>query len=530
MRELAFLAALLLAPAASAAPKRAAAKARPVVPPDAEPAAPSDDARLKDIIKRVDAVIAETKPALQELAAMREKYSEGDLDLLEAERAPKVRAVERRREELRDGIDEFKTLRKEFQFRQGAALLSAISHGVSEDVQTRLRRVMDYDAYPKEVGRFSESVDETLRQDHAAFAEARAMREAARRRRRLSAALGGLALAFAAFVVWLAKAARRKRMETITARPATRVPGQVLAPLSPVPALPPRTGVAALAGPAGSTPLPRRPDPAPGSVLGGSWRVLSAPTSTPLGPVFEGEEVQGGRRVLIKRLRDELHRSEKDLDRLLERARQVSALKHPNLCEVFAVFVEDERVHIVSEKVDGKAVAEFLETGRRVNVSSARRVLAQAAKAVEHAHQAKVLHGDLTPQCVVVTRDGVAKVSDFGVGIEARKTAAKLSWAEPIGSPAYMAPEQELGAAFKESDVFSLGVMLYELTTGALPFAGPNYLAQKRERSFKAPSSAAPGLSKDLDALVARALAPEPQHRFRSAADFSAALDKLPDP
>ncbi|TPW21012.1 MAG: serine/threonine protein kinase, bacterial, partial [Elusimicrobia bacterium] len=268
----------------------------------------------------------------------------------------------------------------------------------------------------------------------------------------------------------------------------------------------------------------------PGSVLGGSWRVLSAPTSTPLGPVFEGEEVQGGRRVLIKRLRDELHRSEKDLDRLLERARQVSALKHPNLCEVFAVFVEDERVHIVSEKVDGKAVAEFLETGRRINVSSARRVLAQAAKAVEHAHQAKVLHGDLTPQCVVVTRDGVAKVSDFGVGIEARKTAAKLSWAEPIGSPAYMAPEQELGAAFKESDVFSLGVMLYELTTGALPFAGPNYLAQKRERSFRPPSQAAPGLSKDLDALIARALAPEPQHRFRSAADFSAALDKLPDP
>ncbi|TBR20862.1 serine/threonine protein kinase, partial [bacterium] len=430
---------------------------------------------------------------------------------------------------LRDGLDEFKTLRKEFQFRQGAALLSAISHGVSDDVQNRLRRVMDYDAYPKDVGRFSDSVDETLRQDHAAFAEARAMREAARRRRRLSVGLGALALGFTGFVVWLAKTARRKRLETVTALPASRIPGQVLPPPSPMPALPPRGPVPALGGPTVSTPLPRRPDPAPGAVLGGSWRVLSAAAPTPLGPVFEGEEVSGRRRVLIKRLRDELHRSEKDLDRILERARQVSSLKHPNLCEVYAVFVEDERVHIVSEKVDGKAVAEFLEAGRRINLSSARRVLTQAAKAVEHAHQSKVLHGDLTPQCVLVTREGVAKVSDFGVGIEARKTAAKLSWAETIGSPAYMAPEQELGAAFKESDVFSMGVMLYELVTGGLPFAGPNYLAQKRERAFKAPSSAAPGLSAELDAFVSRALAPEPQHRFRSAADFAAALEKLPD-
>jgi hypothetical protein len=523
MRGVLVLAFLLAVPGAWAAPKRTAAKA-PAPPPETQP--PPEDTRIKEVIKRVEALIEETKPALEELKAMRERYAEGDLDALEAERLPKLRAVERYREELRSGVEDFKTLRKEFQFRQGAALLSAISHGVSDDVQSRLRRVMDYDAFPKDVGRFSDAVEEAIRQDNASFAEARAMREADRRRVRMSAALGALALVFAGFVVWLAKTARRKRLETVTALPAARL---MQTPL-PVPSLPAHGPLPALAGPAGSTPVPRRPDPAAGSVLGGSWRILSAATATPLGPVFEGEEVQGRRRVLVRRLRDELHRSEKDFDRILERARQVSALKHPNLCEVYAVFVEDERVHIVSEKVDGKAVAEFLEPGRRVNVSSARRVLSQVAKALEHAHQSKVLHGDLTPACVLVSRDGVAKVSDFGVGIEARKTAAKLSWSEPIGSPAYMAPEQELGAAFKESDVFSLGVMLYELTTGGLPFAGPNYLAQKRDRAFRPPSQAAPGLSAELDALIARALAPEPQHRFRSAADFAAALDKLPDP
>lgn len=527
MRALLLPMLLLAVPAvAAAAPRKAPAKAAAAPAPEPPP---PEDTRIKEVMARVDAVVARTGPALEALRALRERYAAEDPDALEAERAPKLREVERLREEIREGLDEFKTLRKEFQFRQGAALLAAISHGVSDDVQSRLRRVMDFDAYPKEVARVSEALDDAIRQDHDAFAEARARREAERRRLRLAAGLGALGLAFAGFVVWLAKTARRRRHETVTAMPVTRLPGQPLPPPSPMPALPAQGAVAALAGPAGATPLPRRPAPQPGAVLGGSWRLLSAGAPGPLGLVFEAEEVQSRRRALLRRLNDEFHRSEKDLERILERARQVSGLRHPNLCEVLSVFVEDERVHIVTEKVDGKAVAEFLGPGRRVAPAAAKRVLVQVAKAVDHAHQEKVLHGDLTPECVMVTREGVAKVCDFGVGVEARKTAAKLSWSGPLGSPAYMAPEAELGGAFKESDVFSMGVMLYELTVGALPFPGPNFLQQKRERAFRPPSQAVPGLPKDLDAFAARALAPEPQHRFRTAADFAAALEKIPD-
>lgn len=529
--RLAALVILLFVPRIDAAPRRAEARAKSVPAAPAAPApeaAPSqDDKRIQESMHRIEAVINEIKPLLVKLAAFKERYPAGDLEAIALERTPFLRELEGKRESLRDETDDFKTLRKEFQFRQGAAIISAIAGGGSADVQESLRRVMDYDNYPKEISRFRDGLDEALRADLSAFDQARAMRESVARRRRLSWMLGVAVAAFCAFVVWLLRRSKVRRQETLTAVPVRMTPEPVLA-AGPTPALQRPAAYPALSGPA-TTPLARRSEPAQGVILGGTWRVMSAPTQTALGSLFDGEEVQVRRPVVIRRVREELHRNEKDLERLLERARQVAALKHINLCEVYAVFVEDERVHIVSERVDGKPVSEFLEAGRRINLPSVKRVLIQAARAVDHAHQTKILHGDLTPQCLMVTRDGLTKVADFGIGIEARKIAAKLSWAEPIGSPAYLAPEQELGAAFKESDVFSLGVILYEMATGVLPFEGPNFLAQKRERSFKPPSIAAPGLPKDLDVFTAKALAPEPQHRFRSAADFATALEKIPD-
>ncbi|MBI5596935.1 MAG: serine/threonine protein kinase [Elusimicrobia bacterium] len=520
--------ALLLVPASAAAPPRRAASKQ-----QAKPAAPKppetleEDRRLQEVMARVDALVAEARPLIAEVVKLRGRYADGDLEALGKERLPVVHALEEKRELIRDQIDEFKTLRKEFQFRQGAAIISAIAGGASADVQDSLRKVMDYDNYPKDVSRFRDEIDEALRADLSAFDQAKSAREAGIREKQFLAAAAGGSVLFLGFVVWLARRARARRLETLTAVPVTVTPAPALR-AGTQPALGMRTPLPTLRGP-GSTPAPRRVDPTPGAVIGGSWRVLSAPFPNPLGTVFEGEEVQGRRAVTIRRIRDELHRNEKDLDRFLERARHVSALKHPNISEVLAVFVEDDRVHIVTERVEGKVVGDFLEPGRRINLPSVKRVLLQAAKAVEHAHQAKVIHGDLSPQCLTVTRDGLAKVADFGIGIEARKIAAKLSWTDPIGNPAYLAPEQELGSAFKESDVFALGVLLYEMTTGALPFEGPNFLAQKRERACKPPSGIAPGLPKALDPLISKCLSPEPQHRFRTVADFAEALEKLPD-
>ena len=517
----------LLSVPAGAAPRRSSANKTPAQAAAQTPQAPEEDRRLQAIMSRVDALVSQARPVVAELAQLRNRYPEGDLEALAKERAPLIRALEAKREEVRDQIDEFKTLSKEFQFRQGAAIISAIAGGASADVQDSLRKVMDYDNYPKDISRFRDEIDEALRADLSAYDQARSNREAQAREKQLLLGAGIGTVAFLFFVFWLARRARARRMETLTAVPVAVTPAPALR-AGAVPAIGMRTPVPALKGPS-ATPAPRRAEPGPGAVLGGSWRILSAGASTPLGALYDGEEVQGRRPVTVRRVREELHRSEKELDRFLERARLVSTLKHPNISETLAVFMEDNRVHIVTEKVEGKVVGDFLEPGRRINLSSVKRVLLQALKALEHAHAAKIIHGDISPQCLTVTRDGLTKVSDFGIGIEARKMAAKLSWTDPIGNPAYLAPEQELGSAFKESDVFAVGVILYEMTVGALPFEGPNFLAQKRERAYKPPSQAAPGLPRQLEAVIAKCLNPEPQHRFRSAADFAEAMEKLPD-
>ena len=176
------------------------------------------------------------------------------------------------------------------------------------------------------------------------------------------------------------------------------------------------------------------------------------------------------------------------------------------------------------EWVPGKPLAAYLEEGNRIELESVKRFLGDAAGAVDFAHDRKLIHGDLRPGKILVGEDGSAKVADLGLGLQARRAASKLAWGESIGSPAYLAPEQELGSALKESDIYSLGVVLYEMLTGHLPFEGPNFLAQKRELHYRRPSEVREGVPAAADAVVAKALEIEPQNRYHSAGEFYKAV------
>jgi serine/threonine-protein kinase len=124
----------------------------------------------------------------------------------------------------------------------------------------------------------------------------------------------------------------------------------------------------------------------------------------------------------------------------------------------------------------------------------------------------------------MITDEGVVKVMDFGIAHEAKQTVSRLTNAEAFGTMAYMPPEQELGQASRESDVFAFAVLAYETLLGTMPFPGPNYLEQKKGKIFKRPSQADPSIPAALDAVFEKALEPEPQGRHKSAGEFAAAL------
>ncbi|MEK7657437.1 MAG: serine/threonine-protein kinase, partial [Elusimicrobiota bacterium] len=266
-----------------------------------------------------------------------------------------------------------------------------------------------------------------------------------------------------------------------------------------------------------------------GSVLGNNYRIERELGRGGMGFVYEATDLTLHRKVAIKRMRQEISASGKELDMFLAEARMVAALKHPNLVEIYSIVREGSQVLLVFEFVSGQVLHAFLDDGRRVSLRSTKGVLRQICGALDYAHSRKVIHRDLKPANIMITPEGVAKVMDFGIAHQAKMTVARMTRTEAWGTPPYMAPEQELGTVSRESDLFALGVIFYEMMTGKMPYGGPNFLAQKQEMVFVPPSKAAPGIPAGVDGVVRRALQAEVSKRFHSAAEFMAALEAVPD-
>ena len=244
-----------------------------------------------------------------------------------------------------------------------------------------------------------------------------------------------------------------------------------------------------------------------------------------MGQVWRAHDTRLERTVAIKVIAPQLLDDPEFLVRFLREAQSIARISHPNVVSVLDFGEDQERPFLVMEYVPGEALSDL--TGAPMDPDRARAVMVQAAAAAGAAHEQGIVHRDIKPANILITEDGRVKLVDFGIasaqGVE-RITATGTA----IGSPHYISPEQTQGdKATPRSDVYSLGVVLFELLAGRRPFEGDSVAAIAMahvERDPGGPADDVPGLGAELDEVTRRCLAKRPEDRFADGSALAEAL------
>jgi eukaryotic-like serine/threonine-protein kinase len=258
--------------------------------------------------------------------------------------------------------------------------------------------------------------------------------------------------------------------------------------------------------------------------LAGSYELGKAIGQGGMGVVYEAFDKRLKRPVAIKMLRREYELDDEAKTRFIEEARTVAELHHPAIVDIHAIEEDDRGVYLVFERLEGRTLDQVLEQRGRLPLREIKRVLRAVCDALQYAHERNVVHRDLKPANVMLLENGGIKVLDFGISRHAARRGKKVTQTV-VGTPEYMAPEQEYGFVQKENDVFSLGALLYEMATGARPYDAS---APKITKSYALARSRVPSLPFELDVLIDRSLEPDPEKRVASPADFWRELSTVP--
>ncbi len=264
-------------------------------------------------------------------------------------------------------------------------------------------------------------------------------------------------------------------------------------------------------------------------VFDGRYRVIRKLGAGGMADVYLAEDQELGRSVAIKILNDRHAQDDQFVERFRREAKNAAGLSHPNIVSIYDRGEAEGSYYIAMEYLDGRTVKELLVRNGPPPLPIAIDYARQILQAIGFAHRNGIVHRDIKPHNVVVGRDGRLKVTDFGI---ARSGASQMTEVGSIiGTAQYLSPEQARGAGTDaRSDVYSMGVVLYELLTDQVPFTGetPVEIAMKHLSEVpRKPSELRPEVSHDLDAVVLRALAKDPEDRFQSAEEMEAELARV---
>jgi len=265
------------------------------------------------------------------------------------------------------------------------------------------------------------------------------------------------------------------------------------------------------------------------TLFDGRYRILRKLGSGGMANVYLAEDEDLGRRVAIKILNERYAADESFTERFRREAKSAAALSHPNIVSVYDRGDADGRPYIAMEVIEGRSLKELIIASDSLPISQALEYAKQILHALRFAHRNGIIHRDIKPHNILLGAEDRLKVADFGI---ARAGASQMTEVGSImGTAQYLSPEQARGAPVAAaSDLYSVGIVLYEMLTGKTPFNGdtPIEIAMKHlNEAPRPPSDLRPDIPPELDQIVLRSLAKEPHDRYEAAEEFSADLDRV---
>ncbi len=291
----------------------------------------------------------------------------------------------------------------------------------------------------------------------------------------------------------------------------------------------------------GGTVIAGGEDPLLGRVLGGDFRIDGFIGAGAMGRVYTATQLSVERPVAIKVLPDNLAANKGFVARFLQEARLAARVEHPAVVRIYAAGEDQGVYYIAMEFLRGESLGDRLRGGGAMAVADAVRVARTVAGGLAEAHAVGIVHRDVKPDNIMITESGQVKLTDFGIAKPSESAdATRAAWAtrvgEPVGSPHYLSPEQARGELDKidgRSDLYSLGVCIYEMVTGRVPFqaeTGIGVCLQQIEKAPEPPSALRDDLPPEIEQIILRLMEKEPEARFQRAEELIDALEQAVAP
>ena len=267
-----------------------------------------------------------------------------------------------------------------------------------------------------------------------------------------------------------------------------------------------------------------------GMIFANKYRIVKLIGSGGMANVYLGIDMNTGVNVAIKILKPEFSSDDEFIRRFDAEAKSVASLNHANIVKVYGVGHEGNFRYIVQEYIEGITVKDLINQNGHLDWKNAVPIVIQIGLALDYAHQNGIVHRDIKPQNILISRDRVAKITDFGIARAASSTTITMTGVQ-MGSVHYFSPEQARGGNVgPQSDIYSLGVSLFEMVTGRLPFDGDSNVAiavKHLQETPPVPSSLMQGIPKGLDSIIAKCMQKSPERRYQTMRQLVTELDSL---